>query len=79
VLPPERVHWCRRYPSVLIAGQVSYFLAARIGEAEIAAIRFGDEGQYWRMMAVTEFLAHPEAIGHLQQRFSEYLAARRPG
>lgn len=78
VLAPARIHWCRRYPSALVAGQASYFLAAGIGEAEIAAIRFGDEGQYWRMMDVTEFLAHPEAISHLQQRFSDYIAACGP-
>jgi len=79
VLAPARIHWCRRYPSALVAGQVSYFMAASIDEAEIAAIRFGDEGQYWRMMEATEFLAHPQAIGHLQQRFSDYVAASWPG
>ncbi|WP_340115291.1 NUDIX hydrolase [Pelagibius sp. 7325] len=74
-LVPDRIHWCRRYPSALVAGQASYFLAAAIGEAEIAAVRFGDEGQYWRMMEITEFLAHPEAIGHLRQRLSDYAVA----
>jgi 8-oxo-dGTP diphosphatase len=74
VLAPARIHWCRRYPSALVAEQTSYFLAAAIGEAEIAAIRFGDEGQYWRTMDAAEFLAHPQVIGHLQQRFADYLA-----
>jgi len=74
-IAPARIHWCRRYPSALVAGQASYFLAAGIGEAEIAAIRFGDEGLCWRMMDVAEFLAHPQAIGHLQQRLTHYLEA----
>jgi 8-oxo-dGTP diphosphatase len=78
VLTPERVHWRRRYPGALDAQRHTYFLAAAISEAEVAAIRFGDEGQYWRMMAFDEFLAHPQAIAHLQGRLSDYLAGCPP-
>jgi len=74
VLGPDRIHWRRRYPAVLAAQMHTYFLAAAISEAEVAAIRFGDEGQYWQMMAVADYLAHPQAIGHLQARLADYLA-----
>ncbi|HEY9548556.1 MAG TPA: NUDIX hydrolase [Kiloniellaceae bacterium] len=77
-LTPDRVHWRRRYPGALERQRVSYFLAAAISEAEIAAIRFGDEGQCWRMMSFAEFLAHPEAVAHLQLRFSDYLVGWPP-
>lgn len=70
----ERIHWRRRYPGALVAQTHTWFLAATITEAEVAAVRFGDEGQYWEMMAVADFLAHPEAIGHLQARLADYLA-----
>lgn len=73
-LAPHRVHWRRAYPGALAAQRTSWFLAAAITEAEIAAIRFGDEGQYWQMMTFDEFLAHAEAITHLQVRLSDYLA-----
>ena len=75
-LTPDRVHWRRRYPGVLHGQRETYFLAATIGETEIAAIRFGDEGQGWRMMDVAGFIAHPEAIPHLQARLADYLAGR---
>jgi 8-oxo-dGTP diphosphatase len=75
VLAPDRVHWSRRYPGALDGHRRSYFLAAAISEAEIAAIRFGDEGQHWRMMTFGEFLGHPEAISHLQARLRDYLGA----
>lgn len=74
VLTPDRVHWRRRYPGALHGQRQSYFLAASISAPEVAAIRFGDEGQCWRMMGVDEFLAHPEGIAHLQARLSDYLA-----
>lgn len=78
VLTPDRVHWRRRYPGALDGQRASYFLAAAIGETEIATIRFGDEGQCWRMMSFEEFLAHPEAVAHLQLRFGDYLACWPP-
>lgn len=73
-LTPDRVHWRRRYPGVLDGQRATYFLAAAISEAEVAAIRFGDEGQSWRMMDFDEFVTHPLAITHLQRRFADYLA-----
>ncbi len=75
-LAPERVHWCRRYPGMLDPGRWSYFLAAEISQAEVAAIRFGEEGQYWQMMSIEDFLALPDAITQLQERLSDYLVGR---
>lgn len=75
-LAPERVRWCRRYPGMLDPERWSYFLAAEISPAEVAAIRFGEEGQYWQMMSIEDFLALPDAISHLQQRLSDYLSGR---
>jgi 8-oxo-dGTP diphosphatase len=76
-LRPARIHWCRRYPGAITAGLDTYFMAAPISESEVAAIRFGDEGQYWKMMSTTEFLGHPKATPHLRERLSHYLDAAR--
>jgi 8-oxo-dGTP diphosphatase len=73
-LAPGRVHWCRRYPGMLDPQRSSYFLAAEIRPAEVAAIRFGEEGQYWQMMSVEDFLALPDAIAQLKERLADYLA-----
>lgn len=75
-LAPARVHWCRRYPGMLDPERSSYFLAAEISAAEVAAIRFGEEGQYWQMMSFDDFLALPDAITQLQERLADYLAGR---
>lgn len=71
----ETICWCRRYPSVTAPGLVTWFLAAPLSEAQVAAIRFGDEGQYWELMTFGDFLTHPEAIPHLQARLADYFAA----
>lgn len=75
-LSPSRISWKRRYPSMFEPGSDGYFFAAPITEGEVAAIRFGDEGQRWQMMGHAEFLAHEGAIPFLRQRFGEYLAAQ---
>ncbi len=75
-LAPQRIHWCRRYPGMLDPQRSSYFLAAEISAAEVAAIRFGEEGQYWQMMSIETFLALPDAICHLQTRLADYLVER---
>lgn len=75
-LAPQRLHWRRRYPGVAVPGSVTWFFAAEISSAEVAAIRFGEEGQYWRLMPVREFLGLPDAVSHLQDRLTDYLAER---
>ena len=68
MLPPERLIWRKTWPSMIDAARPSVFFAGRITPDEIAAIRFGDEGQYWQMMPVADYLAHPQAIPELQRR-----------
>ncbi|MEL6643837.1 MAG: NUDIX hydrolase [Pseudomonadota bacterium] len=72
-LPPSRIIWKRHYPSMFVPGSDGYFFAAPITEDEVASIRFGDEGQWWRMMGHAEFLAHEGAVPFLRDRFREYL------
>ncbi len=68
VLPEDRLLWRREMPAMLDAGQGSWFFAGVMEAAEIAAIRFGDEGQHWQMMDLARFLAHPHGIPALQAR-----------
>ena len=70
MLPPERLIWRKTWPSMIDAARPSVFFAGRITPDEIAAIRFGDEGQYWQMMPVADYLAHPQAIPELQRRLA---------
>jgi 8-oxo-dGTP diphosphatase len=73
MLPPARLHYVRRYEASWNMARPSWFLAVHLTAAEVAAVNFGDEGEDWRLMAVGAFLAHAEAIPHLQQRLSHYL------
>jgi 8-oxo-dGTP diphosphatase len=67
-LSADRLLWRTALPAMLDPAQTSWFFAAAITPAEVAAIRFGDEGQFWQMMQVAAFLTHPNGIPALQGR-----------
>ena len=71
-LPPERLRG-RVFPAQARPDRVSWLFQGRLTPAEIAAIRFGDEGQEWRMMPVAEFIAHPRAVPHFRSRVAQVL------
>lgn len=73
-LPPARLIWRRVWPSMLDANRPSVFFAGRLAVDEVAAIRFGDEGQRWEMMAVTAFVGHPLGIPEMQRPVRVVLA-----
>lgn len=51
----------------------SYFFVAEGQREEIEAIVFSEEGQYWQLMGIAEFLEHPSAIGRLKSRLEDFL------
>ncbi|MFC3182203.1 NUDIX hydrolase [Cypionkella sinensis] len=73
ILPPDRLVFRRVWPSMMDSARASLFFAGRITPAEINAICFGDEGQYWQMMAVADYLTHPLAVPALQARVADAL------
>lgn len=66
MLLPGRLTLARRY-TIPFNGLAGYFFTAELKQAEREIIRFGQEGQWWRLMPVTDFLAHPSGISHLQK------------
>ncbi len=78
VLTPDRVRWAQHYPPTEAGASASYFFVAPVTREELSAVRFGSEGECWRVMPIVTFLSHPHAVTHLQARLSAYLAAETP-
>lgn len=72
-LSPDRLAG-RSFPGWDDPARESWLFSGAITAGEIAAIRFGDEGQEWRMMPVAEFIAHPRAVPHFRDRVRMVLA-----
>lgn len=67
-LPADRLVWRRVFPSMVDAGRESVFFGGWLSTDEVAAIRFGDEGQGWDLMPVERFLGHPLGVPEMQRR-----------
>lgn len=67
-LPPGRLIWRRVFPSMMDGARLSVFFGGALTPAEVAGVRFGDEGQGWQMMPVAAFLSHRGAVPEMQRR-----------
>jgi 8-oxo-dGTP diphosphatase len=56
-------------------GLDNYFCAIEITNTDIGNIRFGDEGQRWEMMPISDFVNHEAAVPHLRNRLRALLEA----
>ncbi|NBE09661.1 NUDIX hydrolase [Paragemmobacter ruber] len=75
-LPPSRLTGRWVLPSLSDASRQAVFFSGVVTRAEVAAIRFGTEGQGWALMPCAEFLAHPKAVPGLQDRLRLALSAQ---
>ncbi|MBU6165882.1 MAG: NUDIX hydrolase [Alphaproteobacteria bacterium] len=73
-LPEARIWWARPFPAMDTPGRTGWFLAATLTPADVAAIRFGDEGHSPQLLGTAAFLAAPDAIAPLQARLRLVLA-----
>lgn len=72
-LGEDRIRTLERYESGSQGGLDTYFCVAEVTPSEVGRIRFGDEGQRWRLMEASEFLALGEAVPHMKSRLRRYL------
>ena len=68
--------WAKEYQGMLDTDETSIFMVGTITQEECASIVFGDEGQAYQMMDVSQFLADEKVIPQLQDRLSDYLEVR---
>ena len=68
--------WAKEYQGMLDPAKTSIFMVGTITQEECASIVFGDEGQAYQMMDVSQFLADDKVIPQLQSRLRDYLEVR---
>ena len=67
------IFWAKEYQGMLDPDKTSIFMVGTITQEECASIVFGDEGQAYQMMDVSQFLAAAKVIPQLQSRLRDYL------
>ena len=72
-IPKSNVVWIKYYDSITKPGKKSVFMVANISDHQIENIRFGEEGQGYKMVSFREFLEDKSVIEQMKNRFSDYL------
>lgn len=75
-LKETAIVWAKEYQGMLDPDKTSIFMVGTITQEEFAGIVFGDEGQAYQMMDVSQFLADEKVIPQLQDRLRDYLEVR---
>lgn len=71
VLSKQDLVWAREYSRT--DGQMWFFVTHQ--SASLADnIRFGSEGQCWKLMSPAEYCGHPLAVPHFTLQLSDYFA-----
>ena len=72
-LEEAAIVWVKEYQGMLVPDKTSIFMVGAITREDFASIVFGDEGQAYQMMDVSQFLADEKVIPQLQDRVRDYL------
>ena len=73
-LATDRLHYARA--NLLGDGStLSWFFAVHLSEEEVAAVKFGDEGQDWALMPAADYIADEDAVPPLRDWLVHYLKA----
>ena len=65
--------WAKEYQGMLDPDKTSIFMVGTITQEECTSIAFGDEGQAYQMIDVSQFLSDDKVIPQLQDRLRDYL------
>ena len=68
--------WAKEYQGMLDPDKTSIFMVGIITQEDFASIAFGDEGQAYQLMDVSQFLSDNKVILQLQDRLRDYLEVR---
>ena len=73
ILEEKSIIWSRIYPSMLDEERSAVFVVAKISQKQYQEIRFGDEGQCYKLMSIDEFLGSDKVVPQLQDRVRDYV------
>jgi 8-oxo-dGTP diphosphatase len=70
-VPQSAIVWGRPFHE---GDEIKWFFVARMSVTTVEDVVFGDEGQGWRLMEQSAFLAHPKAVPAFQDRLGIWLS-----
>jgi len=75
-LKESMLFWQSTHPAMHDPSLKAYFMVAKVTDSDIANIKFGDEGQGWKLMSISDFINSDEVVEPLKERLQGYLVSR---
>ena len=72
-LKKDDIIWQKTYPAIYDPSLTAYFMVAKLTASDIDAIKFGNEGQGWKLISVKEFMKAEDVVEQLKGRLQDYL------
>jgi 8-oxo-dGTP diphosphatase len=76
-LNEDQIIWHSAHPAMHDPKLTALFMVAKLTQDEIDAVKFGDEGQSWKMRDIGEFMNANDVIEALKGRLQGYLDSLR--
>lgn len=68
-----QVVFVKSFPAMHDPAQSAYFMVVRLAREDMDHMRFGSEGQGWKLVTVEDFLGDGTVIPYLKSRLQSYL------
>lgn len=72
-LKPSLIEWQSKHPAMQNPSLLAYFMVYRITDEEVRNIKFGNEGQSWKLFSITDFMKASDVVEPLKGRLQNYL------
>lgn len=72
----SEIIWRKTHPAMHDPNLTAYFMVVKITQDDIDSIKFGDEGQGWKLVSIDEFMNSKDVVEPLKGRLQGYLASR---
>ncbi|MBY5034192.1 NUDIX hydrolase [Streptococcus gallolyticus] len=73
IIEESDIIWVKVYQGMVNPDKLSVFMVGKISQELYDQIIFGDEGQGYKLMPVSEFLEDEQVIPQLRNRLKDYL------
>src|ERR1700691_3324536 len=72
-LDSNLIEWQSKHPAMQNPNLVAYFMVYKITDEGLRNIKFGNEGQGWKLISITNFMESSDVVEPLKDRLQNYL------
>jgi 8-oxo-dGTP diphosphatase len=76
-LRENSIIWQKVHPAMHDSKLSAYFMVIKVTNDDVSEIKFGDEGQGWKLVTINEFMNSNDGVEPLKGRLQDYLSGNK--